>query len=80
MKPLAEMTEAKKDQIRAWIRNWEKVGPILERLRLESLPSVDTAAAIEAFDLAYKSARLHIPPRPTSGLIEQQRWFKLARK
>ena len=80
MKPVAEMTEAEKGQSRAWIRNWEETGPILERLRLESLRSVDTAAAIEAFDLAYRSARLHIPPRPASGLVEQQRWFKLARK
>ncbi len=80
MKPVSEMTEAEKDQIRAWIRNWEETGPILERLRLESLSSVNTAAAIEAFDLAYKSARLHLPPRQSSGLIEQQRWFKLGRK
>jgi hypothetical protein len=79
MKPMAEMSEAEKDQVRAWIRNWERVGPILQRLRLDSLRSVDTAAAIEAFDLAYKSARLHTPPRPSSGLVEQQRWFKLAR-
>ena len=79
MKPVAEMTETEKDQIRAWIRTWEKTGPILERLKLQSLASVDTAAAIEAFDLAYKSARLHAPPRLTSGLVEQQRWFKRAR-
>jgi hypothetical protein len=80
MKPVAEMTEAEKEQVRTWIRTWETTGPILERLRMESLRTVDTGAAIEAFDLAYKSARLHIAPRPTSGLVEQQRRFKLARK
>jgi hypothetical protein len=80
MKPVAEMTETEKDQIRAWIRNWERVGPILERVRLESLRSVDTADAIAAFDLAYKSARLRLPPRPGSGLVEQQRWFERAHR
>ena len=76
MKPVAEMSEVEKAQVRAWIRNWEETGPILERLRHQSLCHVDTAAAIEAFDLAYKSARLHSAPRLSSGLIEQQRWFK----
>ena len=33
MKPVAEMTEPEKAQIRAWIRNWEELGPILEQLR-----------------------------------------------
>jgi hypothetical protein len=76
MKPVAKMTEAEKAQVRTWIRNWQETGPILERLRLDSLRLVNTAAAIEAFDLAYKSARLHSPRRLTSGLVEQQRWFK----
>jgi hypothetical protein len=76
MKPVDEMTEEEKAQTLAWIRNWERVGPILEKLRYESLRTVDTAAAIQAFELAYKSARLHAPPRVSSGLVEQQRWFK----
>ncbi|MBI4327802.1 MAG: hypothetical protein HY674_21425 [Chloroflexi bacterium] len=76
MKPVAEMSEQEKAQVRAWIRNWQELGPILEEMRWASLSHVDTAAAIEAFDLAYKSARLRCPQRVTSGLVEQQRWFK----
>ena len=76
MKPVTQMSEVEKAQVRAWIRTWEKVGPILERLRRKSLRRVNTAAAIEAFELAYKSARLHGTPRHSSGLIEQQRWFR----
>ncbi len=76
MKPVAEMSEQEKAQVRAWIRNWQELGPILEEMRRASLPQVDTAATIEAFDLAYKSARLRCPQRGTSGLVEQQRWFK----
>ena len=76
MKPVAEMTEQEKAQVRAWIKNWEELGPILEAMRYESLRRVDTAAAIQSFELAYKSARRHCPRRLTSGLVEQQRWFK----
>ncbi len=79
MKPVAEMSEAEKAQVREWFRRWERVGPILERLKAESLPSVSTAASIEAFELAYQSARLHAAPRLWSGLIEQQAWFRRAR-
>jgi hypothetical protein len=80
MKGVARMTEREKELTRAWIRNWAEVGPMLEQMRLDSLKRVNTAEAIEAFDGAYKSARLHFPPRKTSGLVEQQRWFKRGHK
>jgi hypothetical protein len=76
MKTVAEMSEQEKAQTRAWIKNWQELEPILEGMRRDSLQFVNTADAIGAFDLAYKSARLHCPPRETSGLVEQQRWFK----
>jgi len=76
MKPVAEMTEQEKALTRAWIKNWQELGPILEVERRHSLRRVNTAEAIEAFDLSYKSARLHCARRESSGLVEQQRWFK----
>jgi hypothetical protein len=76
MKPVSDMSEEEKAQTRAWIKNWQELGPILEEMKRDSLKRVNTADAIEAFDLAYKSARLHGARRETSGLIEQQRWFK----
>jgi hypothetical protein len=76
MKPVAEMTEQEKAQVRAWIKNWQEVEPVLEAERRKSIRRVNTAAAIASLDLAYKSARLHCPRRESSGLVEQQRWFK----
>lgn len=76
MKPVSEMSEQEKAQTRAWIRNWQELGPILEDVRREELKRVNTADAIQAFDMAYKSARLHYPSRETSGLVEQQDCFK----
>jgi hypothetical protein len=76
MKNIPEMTEQEKIQARAWIQNWREIGPMLENLKRGALKRVNTAEAIEAFDTAYKSARLHYPSRKSSGLVEQQRWFK----
>jgi hypothetical protein len=80
MKPVAEMTETEKAQTRAWLRNWETLGPILEEVRRQSIRKAQTAAAIAAFDGAFETALRDLPPKPYSGLVEQQRLFKLARK
>lgn len=80
MIPVPEMTEIEKTRARAWIENWERLGPKLDALRLEKLRSVNTAEAIESLQSAYRSARLHCPSRRSSGLVEQQRWFMRARR
>ena len=69
------MDEIEEQRLHQWVRNWQKVGPILERLRDEEIRNTDTAAAIEQLNDAYESARLHWTPPKTSGLVEQQRWF-----
>lgn len=69
------MDELEEQRVRRWIRNWEEAAPVLERLRNEAIRNSDTAAAIEQLSDAFESARLHYPPPPTSGLVEQQRWF-----
>ena len=77
---MSEISPEQARRIREHIERWQKLGPILDNLKMESLRHVNTAEAIEAFDLAYKSARLHCPPRLSSGLVEQQAWFRRARK
>ena len=76
MKAVAKMTAEEEARTRAWIKNWQEIGPVLEAQRRGSLKRVNVADAIAAFDLAYKSARLHCPRRKTSGLVEQQHWFR----
>ncbi len=67
--------ELEKERVRQWIRNWEAVAPVLERLRDEAIRNTDTAKAIEQLSDAFESARLHWTPPATSGLVEQQRLF-----
>jgi hypothetical protein len=73
MKAVADMTEEEKEQVRAWLRRWERLGPILEELRRKSIREAHTARAIAAFDGAFETAVRDVPPKPYSGLIELQK-------
>jgi hypothetical protein len=58
-----------------WVRTWERAGPKLEAIRREELRRLDPFAALQ---LLMGPADYTSPPRalrPTSGLVEQQRWF-----
>src|SRR5262249_8604833 len=80
MKTVDQMTPEEKARIRAWFQKWDEVAPIMENLRLEAIRSADTMKAIAAFDGAFETSIRDLPPKPYSGLVEQQRLFKLARK
>ena len=63
---------------RRWVQGWREAGEAMERLRREELHRLD---AYKAISLLCGPADYHVPPRapqPTSGLVEQQRWFKKA--
>jgi len=80
MNDVQQMSEEEKAKVRAWLRNWREVGPILEKLRWESIRNAETAKAIAAFDGAFETAIRDTPSKPWSGLVEQQALFELARK
>jgi len=69
--PLDQLALAKK-----YVATWKKTGPILEQLRREELRRVDTYESVQnlsgSFDFSVDPYR----PLPTSGLVEQQAWFK----
>ena len=80
MKPVAEMTEQEKAQTRAWIKNWQELGPILEEVRAEEIRATDTVSAMEVLDGMFTHAVETVPVRESSGLIEQQAIFARAKK
>ncbi len=69
------MDAKEKDLIQKWVGAWQAAGPELEKIRRQQIRQADTRLAIENLDDAFNSALLHFPPRPTSGLVEQQRLF-----
>jgi hypothetical protein len=64
---------------RRWVKTWQEAGPRLEQIRRDELRQLDAYAAIS---LLCGTADYRQPPRapkPTSGLIEQQRLFRKLR-
>jgi hypothetical protein len=61
-----------------WVETWRLAGEDLERIHLRELRELDAYRAIE---LLCGPADYTVPPRapkPTSGLVEPQRWFMKA--
>jgi hypothetical protein len=66
------------DEQRRAVRLWGETARMVERLRHERLPCVDTAAAIQALSGAFAVAIRNRASRLDSGLVEQQAWFARA--
>ncbi|HOZ50127.1 MAG TPA: hypothetical protein PLO37_25965 [Candidatus Hydrogenedentes bacterium] len=65
---------------RALVRQWEETGRELERIRREALRDMPyNWADVDAL-LSLGDEFARESPRKTSGLVEMQRWFMLARK
>ena len=80
MKPVEEMTAEEKARALVCINAWKRAGPEMERMRRDEIRRADTARSIPAFDGLFEGAVRDFPPKPTSGLVEQQRCFRLAKK
>ncbi len=75
---LTDWTPEQIAQGKRWVRAWQEAGEALERLRRDELRRLDAQQAIR---LLCGPADYRVPPRapkPTSGLVEQQRWFMKA--
>jgi hypothetical protein len=68
-----------REEMIAYARRWETLGPILDRLRDEDIRQADTQASIRMFDQAFRIALRDLPPRESSGLVEWQRWMHIWR-
>lgn len=64
----------------ALARAWQVAGPRLEAVRRDEIRRTDHVAIVAAFDGVLEYARTHLPPRPTSGLVVQQRILSRLRR
>lgn len=73
------MTDEERMLAKRWVDTWKAAGPLLEKVREDDIRASDT---IRDFQIYAGLAEMEVakrPPPPTSGLVEQQRWFmKLA--
>jgi hypothetical protein len=63
---------------RRWVQAWREAGQDMERLRREELRRLDAGRAIALLCGPADYRRPPRAPRLTSGLVEQQQWFKKA--
>ena len=73
---LSNWTPAEIAQARRWVETWQRAGAALERIRRAELRNLDGYRAIEQLCGPADYTQPPYAPLPTSGLIEQQRWFK----
>lgn len=62
-----------------WMRAWRSAGVALERVRRDELRALDGRKALALLTGPADYRRDPRKPRPSSGLVEQQRWFMKAR-
>lgn len=74
MQPPSNTPPITPEEARAWAAIWRRAAPALERVRRDELRSVSTDVALANLAPLFADA-LKLPPRTTSGLIEQQRLF-----
>jgi len=75
---LANWTPEQIAQGKLWVKAWREAGPVLERLRREELRRLDGQRTIALLRGSWDYRVAPRAPKPTSGLVEQQRWFMKA--
>ena len=74
------MLMTKKDysnpQFKKAIQGWKKAQPVMEEIRRQEIEQANTVEALVALKDLFEDAIQRFEMRTTSGLIEQQYWFK----
>lgn len=74
------MTVEERARAQKCVDAWERASPELERMRRDDIRQADTARSIPAFDGLFEGAVRDFPAKPMSGLVEQQRCFRRAKR
>ncbi len=61
-----------------WVDTWRRAGVELEQIRRQELRELDTFHSISLLLGPRDYTQDPYAPKPWSGLVEQQRWFKKA--
>jgi hypothetical protein len=74
-----EKTLPDRELMRRWVETWRQAGPELEEIRRREIEATDSAVAIRQL-FGSAPPPWDLPPRTTSGLVEQQAWFAKLRR
>jgi hypothetical protein len=66
--------------LKEYVENWKRLGPLLERMRAEEFHKKDLAQTLMSLSDASEAALRLYPAKPTSGMIEMQKYFIRSRE
>jgi hypothetical protein len=66
--------------LRRWVETWKEAGPRLEAIRRRETREADNLKVLAALEGAFNQALRTLPPRPSSGMVEMQRWLAKLRR
>jgi hypothetical protein len=69
-----------RELLQQWVETWERAGYELDQIRRREIESVDTREAVQQLFGRAATILSHLPPRLTSGLVEQQAWYAKLRR
>lgn len=75
---LADWTPEQVALGKRWVETWKLAAVDLERIKRKEILELDTYKAISLLCGTADYTKPPHAPKPWSGLIEQQRWFKKA--
>jgi hypothetical protein len=64
-----------RELIRRWVGTWTKAEPELEAIRRKEIREADNLEVLKALESSFNHAVRATPLRPSSGLVEMQRWL-----
>lgn len=64
-----------REMVLLWVETWKRAGPELEAIRRREIAEADTAHDLWLLEGAFNDAVRNSPMRPSSGLVEMQRYF-----
>ena len=63
------------EKIRRSVQVWKDATPVLETIRHREIREADNLAVLKTLESAFNHALRTLPPRPSSGMVEMQKWF-----
>ena len=62
------------EQMRRWVAIGKQAGPELEAIRRREIQEADNRQVLESLESSFNYA-VRLPPRPSSGMVEMQKYF-----
>jgi hypothetical protein len=69
-----------REAMRRWVETWKQAGSELEAIRRKEIENINVLESLDALEGAFNYATRTLPPRPSSGLVEMQKWFAKLRR